>query len=114
MPFRNVFPREADFTFSVDNPAFVLGRISERLGPKKATSITVTFKPELAAAKATSSGSGSRAGTAAGGGSGSGGGGPAAAAGSGSAAAVEVSRTGKLTVSCPKQTSCQWVFYLSA
>lgn len=85
LSFKNVFCQEAEFLFSVDNPAFVLAKTSERLAAKKSTTIAITFKPE-AVTKA------------------------AAAA----VAAAPLSRMGKLTVSCPKQTSSQWVFYLQA
>jgi hydrocephalus-inducing protein len=74
VPFRNVFAVEAEFVYSTDNPAFVLARSSEKLPPKKPSSIIVSYKP---------------------------------AAGGGS-------RMAKLTVSCPKQTSTQWVYYLQA
>jgi hypothetical protein len=114
VPFRNAFPREAEFTYAVDNPAFVLTRASERLGPKKTTCIGVSFRPDATGQRAGGStaaagvGRASVAGTPAGGGSGGGGGG-----GGGGEAGCPL-RTGKLTVSCPRQTASQWVFYLSA
>jgi len=46
VPFRNVFAAEAEFTYSVDNPAFVVGKASEKLAPKKPVSISITYKPE--------------------------------------------------------------------
>lgn len=76
VPFRNVFAVEAEFVYSKDNPAFVVARNSEKLPPKKPSSISVSYKP--------------------------------------SAAASGASRMAKLTVTCPKQTSTQWVFYLQA
>lgn len=76
VPFRNVFAVEAEFVYSTDNPAFVLARSSEKLPPKKPSSISISYRP--------------------------------ASAQQGS------SRTAKLTVACPKQTSTQWVFYLQA
>lgn len=85
VPFRNVFSVEAEFAYSIDNPAFVLGKASEKLQPKKPVAITVSYKPDASA--------------------------KAAAA---SPDAAHSSKTGKLTVSCPKQTSTQWVFYLQA
>ncbi len=109
VPFRNVFPREAEFTYSVDNPAFVLGRTSEKLGPKKATAIAVAFRPEAALASLARGGGGSASG-------GSAGGTPVVSAGGGGGGVAlgSVARTGKLTVSCPKQTGCHWIYYLSA
>jgi hydrocephalus-inducing protein len=92
VPFRNVFASEAEFFYSVDNPAFVVAKPSEKLQPKKPVTITVNYKPD-AAAKAAAAAGGSSSGDAAPGGH---------------------SRTGKLTVTCPRQTSTQWVFYLQA
>lgn len=113
IPFRNVFPRETDFSFTLDNPAFSLGRVAEKLGPKKSTSICVTFKPDGSGA------GGGRAGSAkqqqgqqqqqqatSGGGTST----VEAAGGSG----FVMNRTARLVVSCPKQTQAQWVYYLSA
>jgi len=73
-----------------DNPAFAC-KATERIGAKKVASISITFKPE-AAAKAHH----------------------AAASSHGGAAPAGPSRTGKLVITCPKQTSCQWVYYLQA
>lgn len=98
-----MFPREAEFTFSVDNPAFVLARASEKLGPKKGTSISVTFKPD--------SGGVGRAGSAKQQAAAGNSGGTAADA---AAAGGTTNRTGRLVVACPKQTQAQWVYYLSA
>jgi hydrocephalus-inducing protein len=78
----------------VDNPAFILAKSSEKIPPKKATSILVSYKPEAAAKAAAKGGT--------------------TAAADAVAAAGPPSRTGKLTVSCPKQTGSQWVFYLQA
>jgi hydrocephalus-inducing protein len=89
VPFRNVFASEAEFFYSVDNPAFVVAKTSEKLQPKKPVTITVSYKPDAAAKTAS-------------------------AAGGSDAAAAGHARTGKLTVTCPKQTSTQWVFYLQA
>jgi hydrocephalus-inducing protein len=85
VPFRNVFAVEAEFVYSTDNPAFVLARSSEKLPPKKPSSISVSYRPSSAHQQA--------------------------AAGGGSSSS---SRMAKLTVACPKQTSTQWVFYLQA
>eukprot|EP00879_Flechtneria_rotunda_P031881 GHRR01034936.1.p1 GENE.GHRR01034936.1~~GHRR01034936.1.p1 ORF type:complete len:112 (-),score=51.53 GHRR01034936.1:166-501(-) len=100
VPFRNVFNVEAEFLFSVDNPAFVVGKANEKLPAKKPVSINVSYKPDAAGKAAT----------------GGGGGGSAKVSSEKAAegAAVAISRTGKLTVSCAKQTSIQWVFYLQA
>jgi len=98
IPFRNVFTQEAEFLYSVDNPAFVLAKSSEKIPPKKAISISISYKPEAAAKVAAKGGAAAAAVEA------------AAAA----AAAGPPSRMGKLTVSCPKQTGSQWVFYLQA
>ena len=95
IPFRNVFTQEAEFLYSVDNPAFVLAKSLEKIPPKKAISISISYKPEAAAKVAAK-------------------GGAAAAAVEAAAAAGPTSRMGKLTVSCPKQTGSQWVFYLQA
>jgi hydrocephalus-inducing protein len=92
VPFRNVFASEAEFFYSVDNPAFVVAKPSEKLQPKKPVTITVSYKHDAA----------SKAAATAGGGSG------------GDAASAAHGKTGKLTVTCPKQTSTQWVFYLQA
>lgn len=73
VPFQNVFTAEAEFTFSVDNPSFVV-KTGEKLAGKKATSIAISFK----------------------------------------LTDPSKPRTGKLTVSCPSQTSSQWVYYLQA
>eukprot|EP00882_Tetradesmus_deserticola_P018088 GHRQ01019412.1.p1 GENE.GHRQ01019412.1~~GHRQ01019412.1.p1 ORF type:complete len:210 (+),score=94.75 GHRQ01019412.1:93-632(+) len=90
LAFRNVFAVEAEFFYSVDNPAFVVAKPSEKLQPKKPVTITVNYKPDVAAKAA------------------------ATAGGSSDVAASGHARTGKLTVTCPKQTSTQWVFYLQA
>lgn len=55
----------------VDNPSFTV-KPSERVPAKKATTISITFKP----------------------------------------ADPSKPRTGKLTVTCPSQTSVAWVYYL--
>ncbi len=96
-----MFPVEAEFLFSVDNPAFVV-RPSEKLGPKKATAIAIVYKPDTSASVGASSVKGLDKAAA------------AAAAASASVPRMPPSRTGKLTVSCPKQTSSQWVFYLTS
>eukprot|EP00798_Chlamydomonas_sp_ICE-L_P006741 gene6741-3411_t len=44
VPFTNVFTSEAEFLFSVDNPAFTV-KPSEKIGSKKQTNISVSFKP---------------------------------------------------------------------
>ncbi|WIA13448.1 hypothetical protein OEZ85_007028 [Tetradesmus obliquus] len=49
VPFRNVFASEAEFFYSVDNPAFVVAKPSEKLQPKKPVTITVNYKPDAAA-----------------------------------------------------------------
>ena len=43
IPFKNVFPAAAEFTYVVDNPAFSV-RAGETLPAKKATAIAVVFK----------------------------------------------------------------------
>jgi hypothetical protein len=43
VPFKNVFAQEAEFTYAVDNPAFVV-KAGERLGAKRGTSIAVAYK----------------------------------------------------------------------
>lgn len=97
LPLRNVFPAEAEYMLSCDNPAFMV-KPSEKVPPRKAAAISIIYKPEGAGGAGGKGGSGGApAGTAV----------PAA----GAAAAQ---RTGKLTVSCPKHTSCQWVYYLQA
>lgn len=48
VPFRNVFAVEAEFVYSTDNPAFVLARSSEKLPPKKPSSISVSYRPTSA------------------------------------------------------------------
>ena len=112
LPFRNVFPREADFFFAADNPAFVLSRASERIGAKKAATVTVAFRPEAALAAA----GGARGGRATSGNSSAGGsaGGSRAGTAAEPAAVTSVPTTAKLTVSCPRQTHSVWVFYLAA
>ncbi len=72
VPFRNVFPREADFVYASSNPAFSV-KAGERLAARKSVSIAVGFKADPARP-----------------------------------------RTGKLTVTCPKESQAQWVFYLQA
>jgi hypothetical protein len=73
--FRNVFSVDADFQYSVDNPAFVLAKSGERLAAKKPASLGISYhRPEGSS-------------------------GPS---------------VGKLTVSCPKHTATQWIFYLQA
>lgn len=95
--FRNVFGVDAEFFYSVDNPAFVLGKASEKLSAKKPVSISINFKPDAASKSASDR---------------------AVSAGKEksetSVQAGPFSRAGKLTISCPKQTSTQWVFYLQA
>lgn len=76
VPFKNVFPVDAEFFFAVDNAAFSV-KPSEKMGAKKAGAISVAYKPDPKAA------------------------GPPA-------------KTGKLTVTCPAQTTVSWVFYLQA
>eukprot|EP00878_Enallax_costatus_P031774 GHUV01034811.1.p1 GENE.GHUV01034811.1~~GHUV01034811.1.p1 ORF type:complete len:293 (-),score=82.20 GHUV01034811.1:24-902(-) len=95
--FRNVFSVDAEFLYSVDNPAFVLAKTTEKLPAKKPVSISISYKPEAAAKAATERG-------------------VSAGREKSEAAAVPPapSRTGKLTISCPTQTSTQWVFYLQA
>jgi hydrocephalus-inducing protein len=96
LPLRNVFPVEAEFLLVVDNPAFVV-KPSEKLPARKSSTISIVYKAE------------------AGGGGGGGGAKPAAAGGVPAAPAPPAaSRTGKLTISCPKHTSCQWIYYLQA
>jgi hydrocephalus-inducing protein len=107
VPFRNAFPREAEFLYAVDNPTFVLARASERLGPKKATAISVAFRPDAAGQR----GAGGRTSII---GSAGGPGGSIVGTGGGGGEPAAPQRTGKLTVSCPKQTGSQWVFYLAA
>lgn len=48
VPFTNVFPTEAEFQYSLDNPAFAVAKPSEKIGSKKTTNITVSFKPDPA------------------------------------------------------------------
>lgn len=56
VPFRNVFAVEAEFVYSTDNPAFVLARSSEKLPPKKPSTISISYRPGTAGQQ----GSGSR------------------------------------------------------
>eukprot|EP00775_Hariotina_reticulata_P008964 gene8964-9139_t len=46
VPFRNVFNVEAEYVYSIDNPAFVVGKLSEKLAPKKPVSISINYRPE--------------------------------------------------------------------
>ena len=46
--FKNVFPQEAEFLYSIDNPAFTVAKPSEKIPSKKPTSISVSFKPDPA------------------------------------------------------------------
>lgn len=48
VPFRNVFAVEVEYLYSTDNPSFVLARSSEKLPPKKPSSISVSYKPAAA------------------------------------------------------------------
>jgi hydrocephalus-inducing protein len=90
--FKNVFSSEAEFLYAVDNPAFSV-KPGEKIGAKKSVSIAVTYKGPVAGGSA----------------------GPVAAAAEQQQAQAQAQRsTGKLTVSCPKLTSAQWVFYLQA
>lgn len=91
LPFSNVFSADADFQLAVDNPAFQVKPV-ERIGSKKASNIGITFKPPDAKA----------------------GGGKGKDVAAAEVPAGPVSRTGKLTISCPSQTSSQWVYYLQA
>ncbi len=45
VPFKNVFPVDAEFFYTVDNPAFSV-KPSEKLAAKKPASISVAFKPD--------------------------------------------------------------------
>eukprot|EP00658_Telonema_sp_P-2_P082699 TRINITY_DN8790_c0_g1_i4.p1 TRINITY_DN8790_c0_g1~~TRINITY_DN8790_c0_g1_i4.p1 ORF type:complete len:2065 (-),score=554.24 TRINITY_DN8790_c0_g1_i4:246-6440(-) len=42
--FKNVFNENVNFTFTTDDPQFVVGKPSEMLAPKKTISVTVTYK----------------------------------------------------------------------
>jgi hydrocephalus-inducing protein len=100
--FRNVFNVEAEYVYSIDNPAFMVGKLSEKLAPKKPVSISISYRPEaMLKAQASTIGKDSSRLSA-----------PAVDAAAQPAAAVP--KTGKLTISCPKQTTTQWVFYLQA
>ena len=46
--FKNVFMQEAEFFYSIDNPAFAVAKPSEKIPSKKPTSISVSFKPDPA------------------------------------------------------------------
>lgn len=45
IPFRNVFPKAAEFAFTLDNPSFVV-KPSETIAPKKTVDISVTVKKD--------------------------------------------------------------------
>ncbi len=92
LPFTNVFPADAEFQMAVDNPAFVVKPV-EKIGAKKAANIAIAFKPPAEGGK---------------GGKGKDKDAPPPEP------PTPLSRTGKLTISCPAQTSVQWVYYLQA
>ncbi len=46
--FKNVFPQDAEFSYSIDNPAFTVAKPTEKIGAKKQTNINVSFKPDAA------------------------------------------------------------------
>jgi hydrocephalus-inducing protein len=46
--FKNVFAQEAEFFYSVDNPAFAVAKPMEKIPSKKPTTIAVSFKPDPA------------------------------------------------------------------
>jgi hydrocephalus-inducing protein len=48
VPFKNVFMQDAEFQYSIDNPAFVVPKATEKIGSKKSTNINVSFKPDAA------------------------------------------------------------------
>lgn len=98
--FRNVFSIDAEFFYSVDNPAFSVAKASEKLPAKKPVSISISYKLDSP--------------TKAAGGAGADRGASAGKEKPEVVAPTPLSRTGKLTVTCPKQTSTQWVFYLQA
>eukprot|EP00955_Chlamydomonas_euryale_P115431 366348-Chlamydomonas_euryale.AAC.12 len=56
VPFKNVFDRDAEFLYSVDNPAFAVSKPSEKVPAKKATNIAVAFKPDPAKGATTRTG----------------------------------------------------------
>ena len=69
--FTNVLPRQATFSLSVDNPAFVV-KASETIAAKKSCQLTISTSKD-----------------------------------GGSQPAI-----GRLTISCPAETTAVWTFYL--
>ena len=55
VPFKSVFTQSANFTFTVDNPAFSV-KPSETIGPKKTYSINVFYRPTATSGIATATG----------------------------------------------------------
>jgi hydrocephalus-inducing protein len=41
-------PQDAEFQYSIDNPAFTVAKATEKIGAKKPTNISVSFKPDPA------------------------------------------------------------------